>query len=117
MATGLPLTRHIPLATDLPFIPQFHLDSMLAVTVFAIFVVATAVAGLAPAWQAYDACAPGAALTSRAGSTPRHSVRAHRALIIGEIAITVILLAGASVLLRSFDRLAHVDLGLTPIMC
>jgi putative ABC transport system permease protein len=38
---------------------------------------------------------------------------ARSAPIVAEIVITFTLLGGASVLLRSFDRLAHVDLGLT----
>lgn len=46
--------------------------------------------------------------------TARRGQRIRNALIIGELALSVMLVAGAGLLLRSFDRLADVDPGYDP---
>jgi predicted permease len=71
--------------------------------------------GLAPAWQAARV-RPQEAL-KRAGSTAspgRSHARLRAALVIGEIAMALVLLAGASLLVRSLLRLQHVDPGFRP---
>ena len=69
--------------------------------------------GLAPALHAAraDASAPGRAV----GRTVTMSGRGHkmrRALVVGELALTTTLLIGAGLLVRSFQRLGSVDLGM-----
>jgi putative ABC transport system permease protein len=49
---------------------------------------------------------------SRGGS--RGGARVRNLLIIGEMALAVVLLVGAGLLLRSFERLVHVDPGFRP---
>jgi putative ABC transport system permease protein len=47
-------------------------------------------------------------------SGERSSLRTRRALVIAEVAVTVILLAGATLILRSFVNLSRVNLGFDP---
>ncbi len=47
-------------------------------------------------------------------SGARSGLRTRGALVIGEVAVTVLLLAGASLILRSFINLSHVNLGFNP---
>jgi predicted permease len=44
----------------------------------------------------------------------RSGLRTRGVLVIGEVAVTVLLLAGASLILRSFINLSHVNLGFNP---
>ncbi|HEY0421572.1 MAG TPA: ABC transporter permease, partial [Acetobacteraceae bacterium] len=71
--------------------------------------------GLAPAWR-LSAAHPGHALqeTGRAGSGSVRQRRALSGLIALETALTVILLTGAGLLLRSFSHLTSVPLGFHP---
>ena len=48
------------------------------------------------------------------GSTAAHSGRARRALVSAELALTVMLLIGAGLMLRSFDALMSKDSGMRP---
>jgi predicted permease len=66
--------------------------------------------GLLPALQATRANLSAIlAQAGRGGSGGRH--RWQRALVTGQVALTVLLLAGAGLMLRSYYNLAHVDLG------
>lgn len=69
--------------------------------------------GLVPAWRLSRA-----SLTSSMGSGNRSgsplSRRSGQLLIASEVALAIILLAGAGVLVRSFERLVSVDLGFQP---
>jgi putative ABC transport system permease protein len=69
--------------------------------------------GLGPALHAsrVDTAGPGL-VGSRGGTRGVRGQRIQRGLVIGEIAVTVVLLVGAGLLLRSFERLGRVDLGL-----
>ncbi|MGE0443572.1 MAG: ABC transporter permease, partial [Gemmatimonadales bacterium] len=72
---------------------------------------AVALFGLAPIWivSKVDAAA---ALVGRTRSGERHGTgRARSALVIGQVALTVMLLVGAGLLLRSFARQRNLPLG------
>jgi putative ABC transport system permease protein len=67
--------------------------------------------GLAPVWRLagrdlHEGLAGGRGV---AGGSAIH--RARTTLVLGEVALAFVLLAGASLLLRSFERLQHVDPG------
>jgi putative ABC transport system permease protein len=51
---------------------------------------------------------------SRASSGDRHARRIRSALIVGEIAVSLLLLVGAGLLVRSFIALQHTPLGFDP---
>ncbi len=52
--------------------------------------------------------------SSRGTSAGTRNTRLRQALIVGEVALSVVLLAGAGLLFRSFMRLQAVDAGFTP---
>ena len=71
--------------------------------------------GLAPAWQA-SRVEPYESLASRGrGATlDRRHHRLRPVLVVVQVALSVVLLIGAGLLLRSFAALAHVDVGFDP---
>jgi putative ABC transport system permease protein len=98
------------LATD-----SVHLDlpldwRMLAFTA-AVAIVAALVFGVAPAWRATRG-APIDAMKDR-GRAPGPSSRTPIAsgLVLAQVALSLVLLIGAGLFLRSFGRLTHVPLG------
>jgi putative ABC transport system permease protein len=50
----------------------------------------------------------------RRNTAGRHQHRLHAVLVIGETALSLVLLVGAGLLIRSFDRAMHSDLGFRP---
>jgi predicted permease len=83
-----------------------------------VFGVAAAVAsvtglvfGLAPAWQASRAQAAEALKTSARSSATKSQARWRAALTAAEVALSLVLLIGAALLLRSFYTQMRVDLG------
>jgi predicted permease len=69
--------------------------------------------GLAPALQQARPNLEGVLRESgRGGTGSRRQARFRQILVVSQIALALVLLAGAGLLLRSFQRLSHVDLGL-----
>ncbi len=52
--------------------------------------------------------------SGRSGSSSRRQTRAHSALVVCQVALALVLLVGAGLLLRSFERLQSVDVGVRP---
>lgn len=79
---------------------------------FAVAVAAGLFLGLVPAVTSTRPARSAArdGLTPYAARTPRRS-RLRRGLVVGQVAVTVILLVGAGLLLNSFLRLTAVDIG------
>jgi predicted permease len=99
------------LAPDLlPAYNPLAIDGMVVVFVAAVAVGALLAFGLGPAWR-YARSDPAAALhdEARAGAGGRASARARAALVVGEVAVSLMLLAGAALLIESSRRLANVD--------
>jgi putative ABC transport system permease protein len=71
--------------------------------------------GLAPSWKTSRVNLMEALKESSRGSSsgPRRN-RLGAALVVAELALSVVLLAGAGLLLKSFVRLLHVNLGFAP---
>lgn len=71
--------------------------------------------GVLPAWRT-SKLDPALALrdNSRGSTASRGQNRLHSALVIGETAIGLVLLVGAGLLIRSFDKLMNVDPGFDP---
>jgi len=90
-----------------------HLDGrILAFT--AGLALATALAfGMIPAWQT---AAPADAMreAGRAGTSGRRRSRLRSALIVAEVALALVLLIGAGLMMRSFERLSGVNPGFDP---
>jgi predicted permease len=103
------------LPEDLPRINEIGINWR--VVLFAVFlaVLTGIICGLAPAFagmrtKVNDTLKEAA----RTGSTGAGHARLRSALVIGEIAIALVLLASCGLFLRSFEKMREVDLGFSP---
>ncbi|HKE46796.1 MAG TPA: ABC transporter permease [Rhodanobacteraceae bacterium] len=94
------LPDYNPLAIDGGVVAFVALVAMIALLAF----------GLGPAWRSARED-PAAALQdeTRGGAGGRLQARSRAALVIGEVALSLVLLAGAALLIESSRRLANVD--------
>lgn len=106
LAAGL-LRVFIAIApTGLPFISGARLDPRILIFMFSLALVSGLMFGLVPALHHPQA----AALTARSAASARARLR--QSMVIAQIAASMVLLAGAALLLRSFAQLASQPLGL-----
>ena len=100
---------------SVPFLGQLRLDGPVLGAALLLAVLAGLLAGVAPGWLGSQTNPQEALKARAAGGTDVPRVALWRnALVIGQVALTVVLLCGAALLLRSFVRLAGVDLGYAP---
>lgn len=98
-----------------PLLDQTRLDTVVVGFAAAIAVLAAVIFGTMPAWQASSVAELMSRIREEGGSTtsdPKRQ-RMRSALIVAETTLAVVLLVGAGLLARSFERLLSVDLGLT----
>ena len=100
---------------NLPRVSAIRLDSTVLAGSMALSVTTGLVFGLAPAWLAArtdvnEALKQGSRGTTEGGARGR----LRSTLVVVEVAATLVLLADAGLLVRSFINLAHVDPGFTP---
>jgi putative ABC transport system permease protein len=101
------------LVTALPGAARLGVDWRALAFAAAAGVLAAMLCGLLPAVQATRGDVSRIlAQSGRGGAGGRQ--RWQRVLVAGQIALTVLLLAGAGLMLRSYYNLAHVDLGFEP---
>ena len=97
----------------LPRLEQITLDARVLVFTVTASVVSGVVVGLAPVLG--DSTRSADVLNARGDlSGSRRTVRFRSLLVIAQCALAVVLLAGAGLLLRSFDRLRAIDPGFDP---
>ncbi len=96
--------------TSLPRLDQIAIDGTVLAVVVATICMTTVLFGIVPAWQSARTGSDSMRQGSRGG--PGSTAAARRALIIVEVALSVVLLVGAGLLLRSFERLSRVDPGI-----
>jgi putative ABC transport system permease protein len=104
------ITKLLP--ADFPRLNEIHLDFRILGFTFAASVLTGILFGLAPALQ-ISRPDPQESIreTGRGMSGSRRQNRFRQALIVGEVALCVVLLAGAGLLFRSFLRLQSVNTG------
>jgi putative ABC transport system permease protein len=100
--------------TTLPRIDDVRVDMTVLLFALGLSLVSTAIFGLVPALHASrldlsDALKRGGSKGTVSGT----STRLRSALLVAEVALSVILLATAGLLVRSLQALQHVDLGFT----
>ncbi|HJU66165.1 MAG TPA: ABC transporter permease, partial [Gemmatimonadaceae bacterium] len=100
--------------SDLPLLTTVQLNGSVLAFAVAIAALSVLVFGLAPALQASSAH-PGHALGGPRTTAGARSRRAASALVMGELALSLVLLSGAGLLIRSFTRLMGVDTGMQRI--
>jgi putative ABC transport system permease protein len=97
---------------DLPRAEGIHLDTAAVLFSLAIATVCGVIAGLMPALaEDEQQILQTLQESSRSVSGSRASVRLRRALLSMEVALTVVLLVGAGLFLRSYQKLRSVDIG------
>ncbi len=94
-----------PVALSIP------LDGRIVVAALLLSLVAALIIGLLSTWQTLRRQAVGV-LDGRGGAGSRRP--AQRALVVMQVALSMALLTGASLLVRTLDRLRHADLGFDP---
>jgi putative ABC transport system permease protein len=97
---------------DVPRLDEVRMDGPVLWFALALAGVCTILFGLAPARTSSDPdLNSGLRQNSAKGSIGRISGRTRAALVVAEVALSVVLLTGAGLLLRSFIALTRVDLG------
>src|SRR5436309_6821871 len=102
------ITSYLP--GDVPLLREVAIDSTVFVFTLGLSLLAGIVFGMAPAWQASRANLTQALQEGGRGSTGSRQ-RLRSALVVSEIALTLAVLVGAGLLIRSFWRLQQVDSG------
>lgn len=105
------LARLMP-RQGIPWETQLRLDTPVLLFALATAALATFAFGLFPALQcARRELMAAANSTGRSGTAGRRQTRMRGALVIAEVALSIVLLLGAGLLMRSFISLIGVDLG------
>ncbi len=100
--------------TDIPRVTDIGIDGGVLLFSVAVSSVAAILFGLAPAIIS-TRVDPATLLTSRGAiGMGRTGGKVRNAMIVGEVALSVLLVAGAGLLLRSFGEIAAVDPGYDP---
>ena len=95
---------------------SISLDATVLLFNFGLAIAVGCLFGLAPAWQASRASLSDALKHGAAGAVlvRRGSLTARGALVLAEIALSLVLMIGAGLMVKSFVRAANADLGLNP---
>ncbi|HEX6057835.1 MAG TPA: ABC transporter permease [Gemmatimonadaceae bacterium] len=101
---------------DVPLVGDVRLDRTVLLFTLGVTLLSAVVFGLVPAVQAARRIELGSGLREgTAGAVgARGAQRTRSVLVVAEIALALVLLAGAGLLVRSFDRLLRVDPGFDP---
>ncbi len=92
---------------------EFSLDSRAVAYTLLAASVSALLFGLAPAIQSASAGSPSSLAPEGRSFGSRAAVRARRLFVAVQIAASLVLVAGAALMLKSFDRLLSVDPGVT----
>jgi len=101
-------------ATQIPRAEQISIDSRVLVFTLLLSFFTGLVFGLAPAWQASRANLNEALKEGGRSAHGTSRQRLRNALIVAEVALSLILLIGAGLLIKSFWRLQQVEPGFDP---
>jgi hypothetical protein len=108
----LAIAMFVPMApAALPRTDSIEVNGAVLACSMAILVLTGLVAGILPALQAWHANSPSATMGSRSGIATRGHVRTRSALVVGQLALALPLLVGATALARSLVSLMNVDPG------
>ncbi len=96
---------------DLPRIQELRIDSVTLLFSLVVSLFTGVGFGLFPAWSASRSDTSLAIGSNRSSTRGRHEGHVHTALVIAEIAISLVLLAGSGLLIRSFVETIRVHPG------
>ncbi|HEY0727282.1 MAG TPA: ABC transporter permease, partial [Pyrinomonadaceae bacterium] len=101
------------LPEGLPFVPEIRTDAYVLLFTFGVSLVTGLLFGLAPALQTSNPALTETLKEGERNSSPGHN-RTGKILVVAEVALTLVLLIGAGLLVKSFWRLMQVDPGFNP---
>lgn len=113
IAVASALVDYAAARNPVPALDAAHWQVDVVALVFAIVIAlgAAVLAGLTPAWF-FSRTSPARVLAGMRGAAVRHGDGIRRIIVAGQVATATLLLIAVSVLLRSQQELAGVDLGL-----
>ena len=101
------------MTTALPRIDEVALDQRALLVIVGLTAVAALISGLPPAWRrTRSAVLHGITISHRTTPGDRHLLR--DAIVVGQVALSVVLLVGSGLLFRSFLHLRATDPGFDP---
>lgn len=110
--TGINALARLMPRQNVPWETQLRLDQPVLVFALVIAALATFTFGLFPAFHAARRdLAAGAQGGGRGGTASGRQSRLRSALVVAEVALSLVLLLGAGLLMRSFVALTHIELG------
>jgi putative ABC transport system permease protein len=101
-------------ATNIPRVADVTIDLRVLAFTFAAALVTGVLFGLAPAWQVSRARAAAVLKEGGRSSTTSGARWVRSSLLVVEVALSIVLLVGAALLLRSFAKITSVDPGFEP---
>jgi putative ABC transport system permease protein len=101
-------------ARSIPRVADVAIDRQVLLFAAAASIVTGVLFGLAPAWQASRAGLAGVLKEGGRSSATGGARWVRSTLLVVEVALSIVLLTGAALLLRSFSRLTSVDPGFRP---
>jgi putative ABC transport system permease protein len=111
---GLTLvTAGVP-ADDVPYLIKFSLDPATLTYTVAVAALSSILFGLAPAWQVSRTSLITAVREGGRTGSGGARARGRNVLVIGEVAIALVLLVGASLFMRSFLKMQGASVGFDP---
>jgi predicted permease len=103
------LLAMIPRERQLPRMEAIHMDGWVLLFAIGISIVSTVIFGLVPSMQISHVVPHAALQTGAIRTAPKSLLR--QALVVAEVALSLVLLIGAALMLRSFHRLVSVNPG------
>ena len=101
---GIRFLRNIPLPTDLPVVLDFQLDQRVLLFSLLLAVASALVFGLAPAWQAGKTDLVSTLKSAGLVSSARRRTIGRNALVVAQVALSLVLLVAASMVLDGFRK-------------
>jgi putative ABC transport system permease protein len=101
--------------TGMPGLPQASVDAGALAFALLVTIVIAALVALAPAGIASRlAIVPALKSGGRGGGADRRGARLTRLLVASEVALSIVLLVGSALMVRSLGKLLRIDLGFVP---
>ena len=105
------LSSYLP--EGIPYVPQISTDASVLLFTLGVSLLTGLLFGLAPALQTSNPALTDTLKEGERNSSPGHN-RTGKILVVAEVALTLVLLIGAGLLVKSFWRLMAVDPGFNP---
>ena len=109
-AWGTSALRRLP-TKEFPRIDQVHLGWLVLAATISVALLTGVLCGLIPAWRAARVDLQDAIKSGMKGSDTRSSRRTSNSFVVAQFALSLVLLVGAGLLLRSYEHLSRVNAG------